>query len=124
MEGSHIDTDNGTMTSGVNIHRLSLADPLVQEEWHKSPTPASFLPNGANAPRYSYESPLQIQTYPTVMRVQGYPGRCTTHTAPVCVAVDKEAETARRIDQSDWPKRKRYPVRCLCCSPDPLTSWS
>lgn len=77
MEGSHIDTDNGTMTSGVNIHRLSLADPLVQEEWHKSPIPASFLPSGANAPRYFYESPLQIQTYPTVMRVQGYPETIT-----------------------------------------------
>lgn len=119
MEGSQIQTTIYTMTLDVNIHRLSLADPLAQEEWHKSPTPASFLRSGASAPRYSYESPSQIQTYPTVMRAQGYPGRCTAHTAS---AVDKEAETARQYDQSDWPKRKRYPVRWSLYFQDPLTS--
>ena len=66
-------TDNGALTLIVNRHKLFLVDPSAQEEWHKSPTPASFLPSDASAPQYSCGSPLQIQTYPTAVRVQEYP---------------------------------------------------
>lgn len=47
------------------------------------------------------------------------PGRCTTYTVSVCEAVDKEAETARRIDLPDWRWYRRYPVQQLCYFPDP-----
>lgn len=65
--------DNGALTLIVNRRKLFLVDPSIQEEWHKSPSPASFSLSDASVPRYSYGSPLQIQTYPTVMRVQEYP---------------------------------------------------
>ncbi|KAK1120438.1 hypothetical protein K0M31_012418 [Melipona bicolor] len=84
-------TDNGALTLIVNRHKLFLVDPLAQEEWHKSPTPASFLPSDASAPRYSYGSPSQIQTYPTAMRVQEYPKmKYNTHTVNKKSGFDNE----------------------------------
>lgn len=67
------ETNNGAMLPAVNKRKSSLADPSVQEEWHKSPSPASFLPGGASAPLYFCGSPLQIQAYPTAVCVQEYP---------------------------------------------------
>lgn len=61
--------------AAVNTRRWSSAGPSAQGEWRRSLTPVSVSPADASARRCSCGNPSQIQTGPTVNRVQGCPAK-------------------------------------------------
>ena len=88
------------MLPAVNKRKSSLADPSVQEEWHKSPSPASFLPGGASAPYIFAEALCKSRP---VRRQRVYK----------CILVIVQRILGRRVWR--WIRRRKLP--------DELISW-